>query len=95
MKFFAFLLCFLGAVLMYCSHSNQALLKQPLSKKIRYLGALCIFLAFLTFLMLVPKLVAVFMWLMTILVAWSFLPFIPLLQRYISHEVSKSAKDSA
>lgn len=95
MKLLAFLLCFTGSLLVYCSHSNQNLLKQSLTKAFYYLGVFLVVLALPIFLLQLPKLVAVFMWLMTMLVVWSFIPFIPLFNRYLPHEVSKSAKDTA
>lgn len=94
MKFLAFLLCFTGSLLIYCRHSNQNLLKHSLSKAFHYLGFFLVILALPIFIWSLPKLVAVFMWLMTMLVVWSFIPFIPLLKRYLPYEVSKSAKDT-
>ncbi|MBP6114682.1 MAG: hypothetical protein KA474_08195 [Acinetobacter sp.] len=79
MKFIAFFCVFFGCVLMYCTHVNQDLLDKKLPDSLRWFALLSIGLALILFLISTPKLVAIFMWLLTILVMWSFLPFIPLI----------------
>lgn len=94
MKLLGFVLCFTGSMAIYFSHPNQTILKQPLNKPGYYVGITLLIIALAVLLIQLPKLVAIYMWLITMTVVWSFLPFIPLLQRYFPHEVSKSAKDS-
>lgn len=94
MKILAFLLGFTGSLLIYLSHPNQQIFRQFLPRSYRYTGLIFILLALPVFLFVLPKLVAVCMWLMTLLVAWSFLPFIPLFKRYVPHESADSTKDS-
>ena len=93
MKIIDVMICLIGCVLAYCSHHHQNLLKQKLAKHYVYigLGLLIISLSFL--LISVPKLVAVYMWLMTMLVVWSLIPFIALFKKNIPHEISHSTKN--
>ena len=79
MKFIAFFCVLLGSVVMYCSHTNQDLLNKQLPDSTRWFALLSIGIALILFLISTPKLVAIFMWLLTIVVVWSFLPFIPLI----------------
>ena len=79
MKFIAFFCVLLGSVVMYCSHTNQDLLHKQLPDSTRWFALLSIGIALILFLISTPKLVAIFMWLLTIVVVWSFLPFIPLI----------------
>jgi len=92
-KIFAVILCMIGCIALYCSHHHQNLLKQKLAKHYVYigLGLLIISLSFL--LISVPKLVAVYMWLMTMLVVWSLIPFIALFKKNTSNEISDSTKN--
>lgn len=77
MKFIAFFLAFAGSVVMYSTHVHQGLFTQPLPKYFRWIGSGCIFIALVMLCVSLPKLVAVFMWLITMLMVWSFLPFFP------------------
>ncbi|KAB0628883.1 hypothetical protein F7P75_03675 [Acinetobacter gandensis] len=79
MKFIAFFFVLLGSALMYCTHPNQIILKRPLTSIYRWFGLGAIILALILFLISVPKLVAIFMWLLTMLIVWSFFPFISLM----------------
>ena len=88
MKFLGLLLCCGGCVLLYLTHPNQTVLKQTVAKKYRWIGLVCLVLALLLLLTVLPKLVAVLMWLLIPLVLWSALPFIPLLHGALTHEVT-------
>lgn len=93
MKMIAIFICMTGALLLYCSHPHQNLLKLPLNKTFRIIGLGCLLISLIVLLNVVPKLVAVFMWLMTMLVIWTFAPFIRLLKKNITHEISNSTKN--
>lgn len=84
MKFLAFFFVFLGSILLYCTHPNQGLMKSVLSRSYRWLGVGSLVLALLLFVLSLPKLAAVYMWLLTLLVVWSFLPFFPLMMKKYS-----------
>jgi len=94
MKFLGLLLCCGGCVLLYLTHPNQTVLKQTVAKKYRWIGLVCLVLALLLLLTVLPKLVAVLMWLLIPLVLWSVLPFIPLLHGALTHEVTTLSKDT-
>ena len=94
MKFLGLLLCCGGCVLLYWTHPNQTVLKQTVAKKYRWIGLVCLVLALVLLLTVLPKLVAVLMWLLMPLVLWSVLPFIPLLHGALTHEVTTRSKDT-
>lgn len=94
MKLFAIFLCFLGCVLIYGSHANQQIFKTSFTKKFFYLGVVLIGVSLPLLIYVLPKLVAILMWCMTLIVTWSFIPFIPLLKRYIPHEDAIRSKDT-
>ena len=94
MKFLGLLLCCGGCVLLYLTHPNQTVLKQTVAKTYRWVGLICLVLALLLLLTVLPKLVAVLMWLLMPLVLWSALPFIPLLQGALTHDVATRSKDT-
>ena len=94
MKFLGLLLCCGGCVLLYLTHPNQTVLKQTVAKKYRWIGLVCLVLALLLLLTVLPKLVAVLMWLLIPLVLWSALPFLPLLHGALTHEVTTRSKDT-
>ena len=94
MKLFAIFLCFLGSVLIYSSHANQHIFKTPLTKKFFYLGVVLVCVSLPLLIYALPKLVAILMWCMTLIVTWSFIPFIPLLKRYIPYEDAIRSKDT-
>lgn len=81
MKLIGLLLTLLGAVSIYCSHSNQNLLAQHLPNLFKYLGLVLLGIGFTTLFVSLPKVVATFCWFMLIIFAWSFLPFIALFKR--------------
>ncbi|TCB53399.1 hypothetical protein E0H84_11760 [Acinetobacter terrestris] len=81
MKFLAFCFVFIGSVLVYCTHRNQRLVQDVLPQFYRWLGFGFIALSLPLFLVNLPKLVAVYMWLLTMLVVWTFLPFIALIMK--------------
>ena len=93
MKILAVILCMIGCVMLYCSHHHQSLIKQKLSKPYVYAGLLLLILALILLFFAVPKLVAIYMWLMTMLVIWSLVPFIALFKKNISNEISHSTKN--
>lgn len=93
MKIFAVLLCVMGSFILYCSHCHQSLLKQYLAKHYVYVGLALLMISIILLLMSVPKLVAVYMWLMTMLMVWSLVPFIVLFKKNIAHEISTSTKN--
>ncbi len=94
MKLLSFFLCLLGSLFIYFSHVNQSIFKQPLSKFFFYFAIFLLILSLVLWIYSLPKLVAVFMWFATMIVTWSFIPVLPLLKRFIPHEIVKSAKDS-
>ena len=94
MKFLGLLLCCGGCVLLYLTHANQTVLKQAVAKKYRCVGWIGFVLAFFFLLAILPKLVAVLMWLLMPLVLWSVLPFIPLLHGALTHDVATRSKDT-
>ncbi|MCW8040017.1 MULTISPECIES: hypothetical protein [Acinetobacter] len=79
MKFLAFSFVFIGSILLYCTHANQRLVQAVLPPFYRWIGFGCVVLSLLLFLATLPKLAAIYMWLLTMLVVWTFLPFIPLM----------------
>ncbi|KAA8735618.1 hypothetical protein F4V57_02165 [Acinetobacter qingfengensis] len=72
---------FIGYIVLYLSHSNQAILKQTLPKIWQYTGIFFSFIGLIFLLCSLSKLVAVLMWLAILTFVWSFLPFIPLFKR--------------
>jgi cell division protein FtsW (lipid II flippase) len=93
MKILAVILCLIGCVLLYCSHQHQKLLKQKLAKQAVYIGLSLVIVSLILLFISVPKLVAAYMWSMTMLVMWSLLPFIALFKKNISNEISDSTKN--
>lgn len=89
MKTIGLMISFLGCLSLYLSHPNQAILATYLPKTFRYLGWGLYLLGLVLLLYSLSILVAMLMWLAIATVAWSFLPFIPLLKRYIPHESEK------
>ncbi|RFF25032.1 hypothetical protein DZ985_06820 [Acinetobacter sp. JW] len=81
MKLIGLFLTLLGAVSIYCSHSNQNLLSQHLPTFFKYLGLVLLGIGFIALFASLPKVVAAFCWLMLIIFAWSFLPFMALFKR--------------
>lgn len=94
MKFLGLLLSCGGCVLLYLTHPNQTVLKQTVAKKYRWVGWIGFILALVLLQAVLPKLVAVLMWLLMPLVLWSVLPFIPLLHGALTHEVTTRSKDT-
>lgn len=93
MKMVAILICLIGCLTLYCSHHHQTLLKQHLSKSYRVIGVFMLIISLILLLFSVPKLVALYMWLMTMLVVWSLVPFIRLFKKNIPDEISRSTKN--
>ncbi|QCO23061.1 hypothetical protein C9E88_16770 [Acinetobacter cumulans] len=93
MKILAVILCMMGCLLLYFSHRHQNLLQQSLRKHHLYIGLSLILVSLIFLLMSVLKLVAVYMWLMTLLVVWSLIPFVALFKKNIPHEISRSTKN--
>ncbi|RKG46366.1 MULTISPECIES: hypothetical protein [Acinetobacter] len=93
MKILAVILCMMGCLLLYFSHRHQNLLQQTLGKRYVYVGFCFIIISLIFLLISVPKLVAVYMWLMTLLVAWSLIPFVALFKKNTSNEISHSTKN--
>ena len=93
-KFLGLLLCCSGCVLLYLTHANQTVLKQAVAKKYRWVGLTGFVLALVLLLAVLPKLVAVLMWLLIPLVLWSALPFLPLLHGALTHDVATRSKDT-
>lgn len=81
MKLIGLFLTLLGAVSIYCSHSNQNLLSQHLPALFKYLGLVLLGIGLIALFASLPKVVAAFCWFMLIIFAWSFLPFIALFKR--------------
>lgn len=81
MKLIGLFLTLLGAVSVYCSHSNQNLLSQHLPTLCKYLGLLFLVVGLIALFASLPKVVAAFCWFMLIIFAWSFLPFMALFKR--------------
>jgi hypothetical protein len=81
MKLIGLFLTLLGAVSVYCSHSNQNLLSQHLPTLFKYLGLLFLVVGLIALFASLPKVVATFCWSMLIIFAWSFLPFMALFKR--------------
>lgn len=81
MKLIGLFLTLLGAVSVYCSHSNQNLLSQHLPTLFKYLGLLFLIIGLIALFVSLPKVVAAFCWFMLIIFAWSFLPFMALFKR--------------
>ena len=94
MKFLGLLLCCGGCVLLYLTHPNQTFLKQTVAKKYRWVGWIGFVLALVLLLAVLPKLVAVLMWLLMPLVLWSALPFLPLLHGALTNDVATRSKDT-
>jgi cobalamin synthase len=94
-KIFAITLCLIGCLLFYFSHRHQNLFKQTLSKRYSYVGICFIVISLLVLFLSVPKLVAVYMWLITMLVAWTFIPFVVLFKKNIPDEKANSTRNSA
>ncbi|AJB48277.1 TPA: hypothetical protein JIZ13_08070 [Acinetobacter nosocomialis] len=81
MKLIGLFLTLLGAVSIYCSHSNQNLLSHHLPALFKYLGLVLLSVGLIALFASLPKVVAAFCWFMLIIFAWSFLPFIALFKR--------------
>ena len=81
MKILGLLLIVIGCSVLYCCHPNQSLLKQTLAPIFRILGMLFCVSSLVLLCVSLPKVVAVFAWLIGITVVWSFLPFVPLLKQ--------------
>ncbi|KJH64411.1 hypothetical protein FY048_05450 [Acinetobacter sp. 1124_18A] len=81
MKLIGLFLTLLGAVSVYCSHSNQNLLSQHLPTLFKYLGLLFLIIGLIALFASLPKVVAAFCWFMLLIFAWSFLPFVALFKR--------------
>jgi len=81
MKLIGLFLTLLGAVSIYCSHSNQNLLSHHLPAPFKYLGLVLLSVGLIELFASLPKVVAAFCWFMLIIFAWSFLPFIALFKR--------------
>ena len=81
MKLIGFLLSFLGALSLYCSHLNQGLLPQGLPAVFKGLGIVLLLIGLGALFLGLPKLVAVFSWVILVTFVWSFFPFVPLLKR--------------
>ncbi len=60
MKLIGLFLTLLGAVSIYCSHSNQNLLSQHLPTFFKYLGLVLLGIGFITLFASLPKVVAAF-----------------------------------
>lgn len=95
MKIIAMLICLVGCIFIYCSHHHQSLFKQHLSKYYAFMGLILLIISIILLFYSVPKLVAIYMWSMALIVTWSLLPFIALFKKNISHETSCSTKNSA
>lgn len=94
MKIIAIMMCLLGCVLIYCSHRHQNLLKQYLPQYYALIGLSLLIVSIVLFFNCVPKLVAIYMWVMILITTWSLLPFIPLFKKNILNEISHSTKNS-
>lgn len=81
MKILGILLTVLGAVTLYCCHSNQDLLKQQLAKPFQCLGIFSVIFGFVFLFISLPKVVACFVWIITLLCLWSIIPFLPFFRR--------------
>ncbi len=81
MKLIGLFLTLLGAVSIYCSHSNQNLLSHHLPALFKYLGLVLLGIGLIALFASLPKVVAAFCWFMLIIFAWSFLPFMALFKR--------------
>ncbi|AQZ81827.1 hypothetical protein BUM88_09510 [Acinetobacter calcoaceticus] len=81
MKLIGLFLTLLGAVSVYCCHSNQNLLSQHLPTLFKYLGLLFLIIGLIALFASLPKVVAAFCWFMLLIFAWSFLPFMALFKR--------------
>jgi len=81
MKLIGLFLTLLGAVSIYCSHSNQNLLSHHLPALFKNLGLVLLSVGLIALFASLPKVVAAFCWFMLIIFAWSFLPFIALFKR--------------
>lgn len=93
MKVIAVMICLIGCVLIYCSHHHQNLLKQHLAKPSALIGLILLIISLILLFSSVPKLVAIYMWSMTLIATWSLLPFIALFKKNIPHEISHSTKN--
>ncbi|RKG31227.1 hypothetical protein [Acinetobacter tianfuensis] len=94
MKIIAVMICLIGCVLIYCSHRNQNLLKQHLPKKYAVTGLFLLIISVVLLFYSVPKLVAIYMWSMTLIAVWSLIPFVALFKKNTPHETSASTKNS-
>ncbi|MFV5492361.1 hypothetical protein [Acinetobacter sp. ASP199] len=83
LKIFAVTLCLLGSLMLYGSHRHQSLFGTVLSKKNVILGGGLLMISMILLLCSVPKLVAIYMWCMTLITTWSLLPFIALFKKNI------------
>ncbi|WP_180103680.1 hypothetical protein [Acinetobacter sp. YH12134] len=93
MKIIAVMICLIGCVLVYCSHRHQNLLKQHFAKSAGLIGLILLIISLILLFCSVPKLVAIYMWSMTLVATWSLLPFIALFKKNIPHEISHSTKN--
>ena len=92
-KIIAVVLCMMGCITLYCSHHHQTLLKQKLSNKFVYAGLTLLIISLILLFIAVPKLVAIYMWIMTVLVVCSLVPFITLFKKNTSNEISDAKKN--
>lgn len=94
MKILGFILAMLGYLTLYLTHPNQTLIEVALQRQYRWLAGILLFLSFIILVVKLPALVAIYMLMITAIVMWSFIPFIPLFQKLKQHEITKISKNS-
>lgn len=94
MKILGFILAIAGYLTLYLTHPNQALIQMRLENKYRWFAGILLLLSFIILVIKLPALVAIYMFIITAIVMWSFIPFIPLFQRLKQHEITKVSKNS-
>lgn len=82
----AYIFTLVGAILVYLSHSNQMLLQQSFNTVGMWSGVVILFISAILLFLSLPKAVALLTWLILPITVWSFMPFIGLVKKGLSHE---------
>lgn len=86
LKFLGMLISLLACTSIYLSHPNQIFFEKPFPRPFLYIGLIGICMGLILLVYALPLLVAVCIWFAVLILVWSFVPFIALLQREHGNE---------
>ncbi|AOA57025.1 hypothetical protein BFG52_00730 [Acinetobacter larvae] len=95
MKLVAMMLCIATCFILYLTHPNQTVLTQALSKRWRIPVCILLLLSAVWLFYLLPALVACFMVVLSMMMVWTFAPFISIFKKYFPHESQATQKNSS